>query len=72
MQWGICVDHHWSRCVEVWESDGRSEFFAQSVETVREGGEAVLRLVSQNGLGKDIRCEVIGSIRLTPARNINY
>lgn len=77
--WETYVDHQWTSadegaelCVKVWEDDDRSEYFAQGAETIQNEGEAVLQLVSENGLEKDIHFEEIESITLTPARDITY
>lgn len=77
--WGTYIEHQWTSDdmgaelrVEVLEEDGHSEYFAQRAEPIRRGNEAVLRMVSENGLVKDFHRDLIQSIRLTPARNINY
>lgn len=77
--WETYVNHQWrSRdegaqfCVELRIEDNRSEYFAANAETIQRGHMAVLRLVSKNGLKKDLPREEIESITLTPARNIVY
>jgi len=77
--WETYVDQQWDSDVEgaelhveIWGDDGRSEYFAAGVEAVRGGAKGVLRLVSENGLEKDVRREAIESISLTPAQRVDY
>ena len=77
--WETYVERQWSSDVEgaelrveVWGDDGRSKYFAAGAEAIRGGPEGVLRVVSENGLEKDIRREEIESITLTPAQRVDY
>jgi len=70
-QWGSDVEGAELR-VEVWGDDGRSEYFAARAEAIRGGPEGAVRLVSENGLEKDVRREEIESITLTPAQMVDY
>lgn len=77
--WERYVEHQWASDdmggelqVEVWEEGGRSKYYAVQAETVGDGREAALRLVSENGLQKDVRRKEIKSITLTPAQDIVY
>lgn len=77
--WETYVNHQWNSDdqggelrVEVWEENGKSEYFAPSAETGQGGHEAVLQLVSKNGLEKTILREEIVSITLTPTQHIDY
>lgn len=77
--WETYVDHQWTSddegaelCIEVSGDDRRSEYFAASAETIQDDRRAVLRLVSENGLEKDITREEIESITLTPPWNFVY
>jgi len=77
--WEAYVERQWSSDVEgaelrveIWEDNGRSEYFAATIEAIRDGPEGALRLVSENGLEKEIRREAIESISLTPAQHVDY
>lgn len=77
--WEAYIERQWSSDVEgaelrveVWDSNGRAEYFAAGAEAIRGGPEGVLRLVSENGLEKDVRREEIESISLTPAQHVDY
>jgi len=77
--WETYVDHQWRSddeggewCVEVCGDSSRSEYVTPSREKIWIAGEIGLRLVSENGLEKDIRREEIESISLTPIRNVTY
>lgn len=77
--WERYVDKQWSHGaegaelrVEVLNEDNRSEYFAVRAETFRRGSDGVLRLVSENGLQKDIRRKEIESITLTSTQIVDY
>lgn len=77
--WKTYVDHQWDRDnqggelrIEVWGENERTEYFSPSAETDQGEHDAVLRLVSENGLEKTIQREEIVSITLTPTQHINY
>jgi hypothetical protein len=76
--WETYVDNQWESNaeggelrVEVCSEGGRSEYFAVRAET-KGGGPDELRLVSENNLKKDIPRQDIGSVDLTPARQVHY
>ena len=77
--WETYVDHQWTESdegaelrVEVARDNSRTEYFAKSTEAMRSGSDVVLKLVSGNGLEKDIPRREIQSIQLTPSRDIVY
>ncbi|WP_143420575.1 hypothetical protein [Halorubrum sp. Ib24] len=77
--WETYVDHQWigddeggEWRVEVCGDNSRSKYVTPSLEKIWIAGEIGLRLVSENGLEKDIRREEIESISLTPIRNVTY
>lgn len=77
--WETYVDHQWTPRdegaqwrIEIRGDGSRSEYFAVSTEIIPYDRETGLRLISENGLKKELPREEIESITITPTQNINY
>jgi hypothetical protein len=58
--------------VEAWVDDEERTYFAEQAISECRHDRAVLRLVSENGLEKEVPDDKIFAIDLTPAQNIIY